>query len=149
MLCITFFLKSEIKLEIFKGVKVFNEIIIKTLQLFLLKFLVGLLVLKTVVELYFPSPYTCQLCSPFSKSKNGREPCEILHFLPVFGCLGDSAWNCIPTVYSVVMGQSFFSNQDFSAKGVVKGVCECGVAPRPLPRLKSRGQKKDNPKIEV
>ena len=23
----------------------------------------------------------------------------IVHFLPVFGCVGDSAWNCIPTVY--------------------------------------------------
>ena len=54
---------------------------------------------------------------------------EIVHFLPVFGCLGDSACNCIPTVYSVVMGSSFFSNQDFSANGVVKGVCVCGVAP--------------------
>ena len=53
---------------------------------------------------------------------------EIVHFLPVFGCLGDSAWNCIPTVYSVVMGLYFFSNQDFSAKGVVKGVCVWGSA---------------------
>ena len=32
---------------------------------------------------------------------------KIVHFLPVFGCLGDSAWNCIPSVYSVVMGLSF------------------------------------------
>ena len=53
----------------------------------------------------------------------------IVHFLPVFGCLGDSALNCIPTVYSVVMGSSFFSNHDFSAKGV----CVCGVAPETTP----------------
>ena len=26
----------------------------------------------------------------------------------IFGCLGDSAWNCIPTVYSVVMRSSIF-----------------------------------------
>jgi hypothetical protein len=31
----------------------------------------------------------------------------IVYFLPVFGCLGDSAWNCIPTVYSVIMGSWF------------------------------------------
>ena len=67
----------------------------------------------------------------------------IVHFLPVFGCLGDSAWNCIPTVYSVVMGSSFFSNQDFSAKGVVKGVCVCGVAPETTPEAeKSRFEQK-------
>ena len=36
----------------------------------------------------------------------------IVHILPAFGCLGDSAWNCIPTIYSVV-----------------KGVCVCEVAP--------------------
>ena len=75
---------------------------------------------------------------------------RIVHFLPVFGCLGDSAWNCIPTVYSVVMGSYFFSNQDFSAKGVVKGVCVCGVAPETTPEAeKSRLEKKDDPKIEV
>ena len=28
----------------------------------------------------------------------------------------------------MVMGSSFFSNQEFSASGVVKGVCVCGVA---------------------
>ena len=32
----------------------------------------------------------------------------IIHFLPLFGCLGDSAWNCIPTVYSVARGSSYF-----------------------------------------
>ena len=47
---------------------------------------------------------------------------KIVHFLPVFGCIGDSAWNYTPTVYSVFMGLYFFSNQDFSANGVVKGV---------------------------
>ena len=55
-------------------------------------------------------------------------PLTIVHFFPVFGCLGDSAWNCLPTVYSVVMGLSFVSNQDFSAKGGVKGVCVWGSA---------------------
>ena len=74
---------------------------------------------------------------------------EIVHFFPVFGCLGDSAWNCLPTVYSVVMGLSFVSNQDFSAKGGVKGVCVCGVAPADPPEAeKSRFETKDNPKIE-
>ena len=62
----------------------------------------------------------------FHSSKNGIKAFwyTIVHFLPVFGCLGDSAWNCIPTVYSVVMESSFFSNQDFSAKGVVVVVKE-------------------------
>ena len=74
----------------------------------------------------------------------------IVHFLPVFGCLGDSAWNCIPTVYSVVMGLYFFSNQDFSAKGVVKGVCVCGVAPETTPEAeKLRLEQKDYSKIKV
>ena len=74
---------------------------------------------------------------------------KIVHFLPVFGCLGDSAWNCIPTVYSVVMGSSIFSNQYFSAKGVVKGVCVCGVAPETTPKAeKLRLEKIDKPKIE-
>ena len=48
------------------------------------------------------------------------------------------------------MGSSFFSNQDFSAKGVVKGVCVCGVAPETTPEAeKLRLEKIDNPKIEV
>jgi hypothetical protein len=48
------------------------------------------------------------------------------------------------------MGSTFFSNQDFSAKGVVKGVCMCGVAPETTPEVeKSRLEKIDNPKIEV
>ena len=42
-----------------------------------------------------------------------------------------------------VIGLSFFSNQDFSAEGVVDGVCVWGQRPRPLLRLKSRGQKKN------
>ena len=76
--------------------------------------------------------------------------CLIVHFLLVFGCLGDSAWICIPTVYSVVMGLYFFSNQDFSAKGVVKGVCVCGVAPETTPKAeKSRLKQKDDPKVKV
>ena len=45
---------------------------------------------------------------------------------------------------------SLFSNQEFSAKGVVKGVCVCGVAPETTPEAeKSRLEKIDNPKIEV
>ena len=64
---------------------------------------------------------------------------QIVSFLPVFGCLGDSAWNYIPTVYSVVMGLSFFSNEDFSAKGVVKGVCVWGVAQRKNRQSQDRG----------
>ena len=48
------------------------------------------------------------------------------------------------------MGSSFFSNQDFSAKGMVKGVCVCGIAPKTTPEAeKSRLEKKDNSKIEV
>ena len=46
-----------------------------------------------------------------------------------------------PSVYSEVMGSFFSSNQDFSAKGVVEGVC-VGWCPKPLPKLKSRGKKK-------
>ena len=57
----------------------------------------------------------------------------IVHFLPVFGCLGESAWNFIPIVYSMVMGSSYLSDQDFSAKGLVKGVCVWGVAPETTP----------------
>ena len=63
----------------------------------------------------------------------------IVNFLPVFGFLGDSAWNCIPTVHSVVMGLSF-SNLDFSAKGVVKGVC-VWVAPKTTPEAEKAGSK--------
>ena len=48
------------------------------------------------------------------------------------------------------MGSSFFSNQDFSAKGVVKGVCVCGVATETTPEAeKPMLGKIDNPKIEV
>ena len=83
-----------------------------------------------------------------------RNGFEIVHFLPVFGCLGDSTWNCFPTVYSVVMGSFYFSNQDFSAKGVVKSVCVCGIAHETTPETtpeaeKSRLEKIDNPKIEI
>ena len=47
------------------------------------------------------------------------------------------------------MGSSFF-NQDFSAKGVVKDVCVCGVAPETTPEAeKLRLEIKDDPKIEV
>ena len=53
----------------------------------------------------------------------------IVHFLPVFGCLGDYAWNCIPTVYSVVMGSSFFSNQDVQL-GEWSRACVCGGSAR-------------------
>ena len=43
-------------------------------------------------------------------------------------------------------GIVFFSNQDFSTKGV----CVCGVVPKTTPEAeKSRLEKKDNPKIEV
>ena len=42
----------------------------------------------------------------------------------------DAVWNCIPTVYSVVMDSFSSSNQDFSFKAVVKGVWGGGgVAP--------------------
>ena len=37
--------------------------------------------------------------------------CTIVYFLPVFGCLEDSAWNCIYTVYSMVMGSSLLNRQ--------------------------------------
>ena len=75
----------------------------------------------------------------------------IVYFLTIFGCLGDYAWNCIPSVYSVVMRLSFFSNLDFSAKGVVKGVFVCRVAPETTPKTeKPRLDKKKNYlKIEV
>ena len=47
-------------------------------------------------------------------------------------------------------GIVFFSNQDFSANGVVKGVCVCRVAPETTPEAeKSRLEKIDNPKMEV
>ena len=47
------------------------------------------------------------------------------------------------------MGSSFFSNQDFSAKGVVMGMCVCGVAPETTPEAeKSKLEKIDNPKID-
>ena len=63
---------------------------------------------------------------------------DIAHFLPVFRCLGDSAWNCIPTIYSVVW-IILFTNHDFSAKGVVKGMFVCGLAPKTISKAeKSR-----------
>ena len=73
----------------------------------------------------------------------------IIHFLPVFGCLGVSAWNCITNVYS---NGSFFccSNQDFSAKGVIKGLCVCGVASESTPKArKSRLEKKTIPRSRL
>jgi hypothetical protein len=76
---------------------------------------------------------------------------ELVHFLPVFGCLGDSAWNCIPTVYSVVMGSSFFLTKTFQLREWSGScVCVCGVAPETTHEAeKSRLEKIDNPKIEV
>ena len=49
-------------------------------------------------------------------------------------------------IFLVFMGSYLFSNQDFSAKGVVKGVCLCGVAPETTPEAKkSRLEKKYDP----
>ena len=47
----------------------------------------------------------------------------IVHFLPLFGCLWDSAWNCIPTVYSVARGSSYLLQPRFFSQG---SVCVCG-----------------------
>ena len=71
----------------------------------------------------------------------------IVHFLPVYGCLGDSAWNCIPTVYSVVMGSSFFLTMTFQLREWSRA-CVCGVSPETTPLAeKSWLEKMDNPKI--
>ena len=45
-------------------------------------------------------------------------------------------------IFLLFMGSYFFSNQDFSAKGVVKGVCVCGVAPETTPESEKSRLKK-------
>ena len=55
---------------------------------------------------------------------------KIVYFLPVFGCLGDSAWNVSLLFIPWSWDRLFCSNQDFSAKGVVKGVCVHGGSAR-------------------
>lgn len=52
---------------------------------------------------------------------------SIVHLLPLFGY---SVWNCIPIVYSEVMGPFFFLNKSFSAK---KWWRVCWGRSRPIP----------------
>ena len=56
--------------------------------------------------------------------------CEV-HFLPVFGCLGYSAWNITSTFYSVVLGSSFFSLKNTFQPREWSRVC--WVAPETTP----------------
>ena len=77
------------------------------------------------------------------------ESTRIVNFLPVFGCLGYSVLNCIPTIYSVVMGSSFFLTKTFQPREWSRA-CVCGVAPKTTPEAeKSRLEQKNNPKIKV
>jgi hypothetical protein len=65
----------------------------------------------------------------------------IVHFLPVFGCLGDYARG-----HGIVF---FVLTKTFQPREWSRA-CVCGVAPETTPKAeKSRFDNKDNPKIEV